>query len=125
MQKTAYEMHISDWSSDVGSSDLARALHPLVHASEVPVARNALERRRIVEARNMAVRLAERPPQIRTDAVGAALVDRVTSGAFREHGFALGRIGGCDQVGKRHGRFAAPRAGFRVLTRTGRTSVRE
>src|SRR3546814_2740617 len=76
MQKTAYEMHISDWSSDVGSSDLARALHPLDHASEVPVARNALERRRIVEARNMAVRLAERPPQIRTDAVGAALVDR-------------------------------------------------
>src|SRR3546814_12658588 len=67
MQKTAYEMHISDWSSDVGSSDLARALHPLDHASEVPVARNALERRRIVEARNMAVRLAERPPQIRTD----------------------------------------------------------
>src|SRR3546814_2621307 len=51
---------------------------PLFHASEVPVARNALERRRIVEARNMAVRLAERPPQIRTDAVGAALVDRVT-----------------------------------------------
>src|SRR3546814_4496718 len=79
--------------------------------------RNALERRRIVEARNMAVRLAERPPQIRTDAVGAALVDRVTSGAFREHGFALGRIGGGEQDGKRPGRFAATRAGFGVFDR--------
>src|SRR3546814_1910236 len=27
-QKTAYEMRISDWSSDVCSSDLAVALHP-------------------------------------------------------------------------------------------------
>src|SRR3546814_6063692 len=29
-QKTAYEMRISDWSSDVCSSDLARALCPMV-----------------------------------------------------------------------------------------------
>src|SRR3546814_11676035 len=29
-QKTAYEMRISDWSSDVCSSDLARALHRAV-----------------------------------------------------------------------------------------------
>src|SRR3546814_8789110 len=27
-QKTAYEMRISDWSSDVCSSDLERRLHP-------------------------------------------------------------------------------------------------
>src|SRR3546814_7789582 len=27
-QKTAYEMRISDWSSDVCSSDLAKRLHP-------------------------------------------------------------------------------------------------
>src|SRR3546814_10775627 len=27
-QKTAYEMRISDWSSDVCSSDLAEAVHP-------------------------------------------------------------------------------------------------
>src|SRR3546814_18804073 len=129
MQKTSYEMRISDWSSYVCSSDrfrwrcfgggqrqvrtlsfqidyqvravlgaaearerhlgargiFARALHPFVHAREIPVARNALERRRIVEARDMAVRLAERTPQIRPDAVGAALVVRVACDAFRDH----------------------------------------
>src|SRR3546814_6377294 len=37
-QKTAYEMRISDWSSDVCSSDLARRAHPL--------AREALDHRR-------------------------------------------------------------------------------
>src|SRR3546814_6980201 len=30
-QKTAYEMRISDWSSDVCSSDLPSALQPLEH----------------------------------------------------------------------------------------------
>src|SRR3546814_12037881 len=40
-QKTAYEMRISDWSSDVCSSDLAgaeaAALHPVARAAEVEV----------------------------------------------------------------------------------------
>src|SRR3546814_2551075 len=33
-QKTAYEMRISDWSSDVCSSDLSRKIHP--HDSQQP-----------------------------------------------------------------------------------------
>src|SRR3546814_3206112 len=32
-QKTAYEMRISDWSSDVCSSDLRQAPAPLLHAA--------------------------------------------------------------------------------------------
>src|SRR3546814_9651293 len=39
-QKTAYEMRISDWSSDVCSSDLcvsgSRA-HPSLHSSQIPI----------------------------------------------------------------------------------------
>src|SRR3546814_3346439 len=38
-QKTAYEMRISDWSSDVCSSDLALAVHHALYA----LARNRLE----------------------------------------------------------------------------------
>src|SRR3546814_7592510 len=34
-QKTAYEMRISDWSSDVCSSDLLAALRVEVHAPDV------------------------------------------------------------------------------------------
>src|SRR3546814_6620452 len=34
-QKTAYEMRISDWSSDVCSSDLQQGVHPLA----IPVTR--------------------------------------------------------------------------------------
>src|SRR3546814_9565066 len=37
-QKTAYEMRISDWSSDVCSSDLAGQRVELVHAGDQPVA---------------------------------------------------------------------------------------
>src|SRR3546814_6851035 len=35
-QKTAYEMRISDWSSDVCSSDLASQVHGLRHAVTTP-----------------------------------------------------------------------------------------
>src|SRR3546814_7133790 len=35
-QKTAYEMRISDWSSDVCSSDLCRGLDGISHATETP-----------------------------------------------------------------------------------------
>src|SRR3546814_15664400 len=42
MQKTAYEMRISDWSSDVGSSDLA--------AICAPIAPYRTTRRRVREA---------------------------------------------------------------------------
>src|SRR3546814_15417622 len=39
-QKTAYEMRISDWSSDVCSSDLVRALEPHVGAARIEVISN-------------------------------------------------------------------------------------
>src|SRR3546814_5177695 len=35
-QKTAYEMRISDWSSDVCSSDLATHLADVAHLDDVP-----------------------------------------------------------------------------------------
>src|SRR3546814_18704280 len=44
-QKTAYEMRISDWSSDVCSSDLLRAVHTMNGAfamTEVPAITDAL-----------------------------------------------------------------------------------
>src|SRR3546814_9974936 len=37
-QKTAYEMRISDWSSDVCSSDLASAASPRCGSSSIPTA---------------------------------------------------------------------------------------
>src|SRR3546814_3319162 len=41
-QKTAYEMRISDWSSDVCSSDLARLVEPVLRvALDVPTAADA------------------------------------------------------------------------------------
>src|SRR3546814_4834861 len=40
-QKTAYEMRISDWSSDVCSSDLSRFIMALLHPPCVLAARTA------------------------------------------------------------------------------------
>src|SRR3546814_21070938 len=45
-QKTAYEMRISDWSSDVCSSDLGRHLRELRHHAVDVVLRPAIELRR-------------------------------------------------------------------------------
>src|SRR3546814_5160527 len=36
-QKTAYEMRISDWSSDVCSSDLNRGLHAVDEMNDAPL----------------------------------------------------------------------------------------
>src|SRR3546814_7357257 len=48
-QKTAYEMRISDWSSDVCSSDLARrARHERPHQLQPALGRGAVEQ--VVEA---------------------------------------------------------------------------
>src|SRR3546814_6001251 len=55
-QKTAYEMRISDWSSDVCSSDLL-----LEAVTGLPVATAAPQHRRQMGARN---RVAERDSQI-------------------------------------------------------------
>src|SRR3546814_1106518 len=55
-QKTAYEMRISDWSSDVCSSDLARRRSPALraeprHVRPPPVAAHGDDRQRSEERR--------------------------------------------------------------------------
>src|SRR3546814_3426949 len=61
--------------------------------------------------------LAQRAKEVRTDAVGAARIDRVARGALREHRLALRRVGGGEQIGERHGRFAAAGASLGILDR--------
>src|SRR3546814_10629722 len=70
MQKTAYEMRISDWSSDVGSSDLREPLRPAPEPHAEPRARvpggrgarQALMRPRVkVVSRYAAARLLDKP----------------------------------------------------------------
>src|SRR3546814_8531165 len=65
-QKTAYEMRISDWSSDVCSSDLAEDL-----ARQVPAAHHDA--------------LARRPPELASDLVHVSSFFR-TSGLTRLRG---------------------------------------
>src|SRR3546814_2960099 len=52
-QKTAYEMRISDWSSDVCSSDLAASTWPRRHSHDqaIPYASRAHRTRRIASCR--------------------------------------------------------------------------
>src|SRR3546814_8943043 len=56
-QKTAYEMRISDWSSDVGSSDLINTWNALLAPQGTPQA--------VVDALNAAVRKAMGSPSLR------------------------------------------------------------
>src|SRR3546814_1925008 len=101
MQKTAYEMRISDWSSDVCSSDLHPALDPFRHELQV-VGHLLLE---------VAVGRAARHGADRAHAaiglVGAALEqehlagallgageERADHGAARARGHRLGEVAG-------------------------------
>src|SRR3546814_6052621 len=64
-QKTAYEMRISDWSSDVCSSDLAfLAAHGWGDAQILPLAGDASFRRyfRVVDGERRAVLMDAPPP---------------------------------------------------------------
>src|SRR3546814_7724140 len=69
-QKTAYEMRISDWSSDVCSSDLARggAIACARAFEEQPPDEIALGDDRIERARDMRERMIERN-EVRMDAL--------------------------------------------------------
>src|SRR3546814_3217417 len=65
-QMTAYEMLISDWSSDVCSSDLGGVAEPVVHrleAVEVDVEQRRARRQRVVVAlvQLLALERADRP----------------------------------------------------------------
>src|SRR3546814_4169236 len=53
-QKTAYEMRISDWSSDVCSSDLAGAVHRHVGALVDMAQRNAVLDQRLFKRKRTA-----------------------------------------------------------------------
>src|SRR3546814_11285579 len=75
MQKTAYELRISDWSSDVCSSDLL--------GNGPPVVRRA--RRRLVSARDSAVADARAGPRRRAaPAADAGLAGRLQTHAAVE-----------------------------------------
>src|SRR3546814_1861033 len=80
-QKTAYEMRISDWSSDVCSSDLRQALRLLTRAGE---------RSSLVMAASKFVRLFV---QIAVLAFGAALVleQELSAGAMIAASIIMGR----------------------------------
>src|SRR3546814_8572224 len=60
-QKTAYEMRISDWSSDVCSSDLRSRRHPAGHQGDRGDCRDSRHSRR------QAVQLAEPPSRHRSE----------------------------------------------------------
>src|SRR3546814_2816664 len=65
-QKTAYEMRISDWSSDVCSSDLRDRAQDGVERQEVPL-RHDVRRRRQRVGRNVVVRMAHVVREIEHD----------------------------------------------------------
>jgi hypothetical protein len=63
----------------------------------------------------MAMRLAHCGPQIRTNAVRTALIDRVARLALGKNSFALGRIGGGEQRRERNFGSTAAFAAFDAL----------
>src|SRR3546814_1872783 len=75
-QKTAYEMRISDWSSDVCSSDLIA--RPIPHADAARETALLVEDRRIEDVfRQPDQRQLEYPPRIRALHLKAALGIRI------------------------------------------------
>src|SRR3546814_8914483 len=83
-QKTAYEMRISDWSSDVCSSDLARRQRPVTDqillairghvadAVEAPGLARALER---IDGRGLRPRAQHQDPALEQPDVGDTDID--------------------------------------------------
>src|SRR3546814_20520837 len=78
-QKTAYDMRISDWSSDVCSSDLVEdaALRLARHLrGEVPKPRSWMnEMAAIVSSRGEAVSSLEQPPEFRINEAGVGVAE--------------------------------------------------
>src|SRR3546814_3446093 len=87
-QKTAYEMRISDWSSDVCSSDLVFVYSPRVegiHLRAGPVARGGL-------------RWSDRRDDFRTEILGLMKAQRVKNAVI----VPTGAKGGFYQIGRAH-----------------------
>src|SRR3546814_2339065 len=79
-QKTAYEMRISDWSSDVCSSDLVILKAPLPNPplpSQGREQRARGFRRSYKEGRRSVLRLLQRPALVHGDVVGLVALDLV------------------------------------------------
>src|SRR3546814_3847831 len=88
-QKTAYEMRISDWSSDVCSSDLDRLFHP--HKTQHPRAGD--------ERLNMDIRAAEISKVIKDQIANFGTQAQVTEvGTVLSVGDGIARIHGLDNV---------------------------
>src|SRR3546814_9949417 len=81
-QKTAYEMRISDWSSDVCSSDLQQPGHPGQQDGPGQIVEDGEQRDRHVfgdGARNRAVRFVEVQPRSEERRVGKECVSTCRS----------------------------------------------
>src|SRR3546814_14002707 len=88
-QKTAYEMRISDWSSDVCSSDLDRLFHP--HKTQHPRAGD--------ERLNMDIRAAEISKVIKDQIANFGTQAQVIEvGTVLSVGDGIARIHGLDNV---------------------------
>src|SRR3546814_19306113 len=105
-------MRISDWSSDVCSSDLFEGPGAALALQCVGKCESGFARSDF---------LTHDGVKIGTDAIGAALIDRVAGNALLEHGFALCGIRAGEQRGDGGTRFGALSA-FRQI---GRASCRE
>src|SRR3546814_8866995 len=108
-QKTAYEMRISDWSSDVCSSDLRmRLAHRLVFAGVAADARpvghrdERLDMARLAIALQIGVRARQRPRQPRL--VGVKALRPLVDAAI-----AVPRPARPDQKGEQHQQRKSPR----------------
>src|SRR3546814_6371244 len=82
-QKTAYEMRISDWSSDVGSSDLRRALG-LEQATQVDEQRDRLA----IRLGHVAFAVAEPGAPVGGGAPGRAFQDEAAVAVAGNRGMA-------------------------------------
>src|SRR3546814_8224142 len=92
-QKTAYEMRISDWSSDVCSSDLSAALHLDARIGQEGRRLN-MDELNVLRARAFArARDEERRPQD----VMALVRQKQIRGAYAEAAVALARTGEADR----------------------------
>src|SRR3546814_20995198 len=73
-QKTAYEMRISDWSSDVCSSDLSHPIPPAKYRDRVPPIRPVprASRQQCAEGARRPLRPCLCPPRSRSPTAGRA-----------------------------------------------------
>src|SRR3546814_5205798 len=98
-QKTAYEMRISDWSSDVCSSDLDHLIHAQPEGAHGDAGQHAQKQGRDAGGDQPApVERKASDERDRRQAEEDALAAEVIPGRVKEIGRASGREGGCTYV---------------------------